>query len=106
VTDYFRRPRLQQTVGLDDIGQELATAVSYTPEDVLWVRRGVERLSVADQLVILLHDVEQLTLEEIGRRIGLRKSAVAVRLQRARDNLRLALREGSGKDRAAKRLKE
>jgi RNA polymerase sigma factor (sigma-70 family) len=80
-------------------------AAAYSQEDVLWVRRALETLPATDRFLIRLHDFDRLTLEEIGERIGLKKSAVSVRLQRARDNLRLALRHG-GKKSAIKRLQD
>ncbi len=104
IVNYFRRAPAGVAVPLDVIGQAPAPSPAYSPDDVLWLRQALSRLSAAEQLLIRFHDWEQLTLEEIGRRVGLKKYAVAGRLQRARRNLRLALRTGRTST-ASKRLK-
>jgi RNA polymerase sigma-70 factor (ECF subfamily) len=98
IADYFRRIPRGLQVSLEAIAdQELVSATRFSQEDVFWVRQALERLSVEDQFILRLHEYQQLTLEEIGRLIGLKKSAVADRVKAARNNFRVALRGGNPK---------
>lgn len=106
IADYLRRARKREALSLDCLTtHELRWVESFSPEDILWVRQTLEQLSTEDQFILRLHDFEELTLEEIGPLIALKKSAVDVRLQHARANFRRALRRG-GNIPSGKRLKD
>jgi RNA polymerase sigma-70 factor (ECF subfamily) len=68
--------------------------VESSAENVALVRQALERMRAADRLVLLLHDREGYTLEEIGGLFGLRKTAVGDRLTRARERFRQAVLHG------------
>jgi RNA polymerase sigma-70 factor (ECF subfamily) len=104
--DYWRRrgPRTVslQTVAADD---PAFVTTSLDADQVLAVQQALSRLTADDQVLLLLHDAERYTLEEIGRMIGLRKSAVSKRLERAREHFRGAIERG-GNSAISGRLKE
>jgi RNA polymerase sigma-70 factor, ECF subfamily len=104
--DYWRR-RGPHTVSLQTVpADDPAFATSSLDADqVLAVQQALSRLAAEDQVVLLLHDAERYTLEEIGQMIGLRKSAVAKRLERAREHFRATIGRG-GNSPVAGRLTE
>jgi RNA polymerase sigma-70 factor (ECF subfamily) len=69
------------------------------------VQQALDRLPPEEQLVLLLHDREGHTLAEIGRLLGLKKSAVWERLRRARSRFADEVR-GSGRTPQRGRLRQ
>jgi DNA-binding CsgD family transcriptional regulator len=61
-------------------------------EQATRVWRLVERLSMRERSVFLLRYVEDLELNEIGQRIGIKASAVKSYLRRAQTKIRAELR--------------
>lgn len=53
-----------------------------------WVRLGIDKLPSSYRSVILLRDIEGLTGQETGDKLGISTNAVKVRLHRARQALR------------------
>jgi RNA polymerase sigma-70 factor, ECF subfamily len=64
------------------------------------VHRELERLPAAYRAVLVAHYLDELGLDESGRRLGLSTSTVKARLWRARRSMRAALGQAE-KDRAA-----
>ena len=78
--------------------ESLAGANGTTPELNLlrgeraqWLREAILSLPPAYRLILVLHDMEELSDQEIGRITGLRAGTVRVRLHRARLYLRKEL---------------
>lgn len=85
-----RRGRSRPEVGLDDIPEP----ASPTPDlEVVRVdlERAVRGLDDDRRAVLVLHDVEGFTHEEIGGMLGIEPGTSRTRLYRARRELRLAL---------------
>lgn len=61
------------------------------------VTLSIMRLPYREKEVLLLYYYQDMTLEEIGRALGLSASAISSRLTRAREKLRTVL-EGGGED--------
>jgi RNA polymerase sigma factor (sigma-70 family) len=59
--------------------------------DVLLVRQVLEQMDGLDKFVLVSHESHGRTLEEIGALVGLKKSAVGERLERARRRFRHAV---------------
>jgi RNA polymerase sigma factor (sigma-70 family) len=68
-----------------------------SPSDVVLVRQILEQMDGLDRFVLVSHEGDGRTLEEIGALVGLKKSAVSARLKRARRYFRDAVRGGGGK---------
>jgi len=68
-----------------------ADAKALVDERSAVVRDAVRRLPVRDREVLVLHYLEQTPIAELGRMLGLSRSAVDVRLHRARNRLRQQL---------------
>ncbi|HSB75674.1 MAG TPA: sigma factor-like helix-turn-helix DNA-binding protein, partial [Terriglobales bacterium] len=60
-------------------------------ERAQWLREAILSLPPAYRLILVLHDMEELSDQEIGRITGLRAGTVRVRLHRARLYLRKEL---------------
>ena len=60
------------------------------------LERAIERLPELYRCVFMLRDVEQMSIEEVGRILNLSESTVKVRLHRARRALRKAIAESTG----------
>lgn len=90
---YEHRTRHAPTTGAMDIGQfedRLATEPADEPEEralsaerLALLRQALAGLSPKAQAVLVLHRVEGLTLEEIGRRIGVSRSMAKKYLAKA-----------------------
>jgi RNA polymerase sigma-70 factor (ECF subfamily) len=106
--DYWRRSApTRRDVSLDGVTIEPSSAtLASRQDDVLAVKEALGRLAPEDRLVLWLHDAEGATLEEIGRRIRRKKSAVAERLAHARERFRLAFGNSAGRTSSKLRLKE
>jgi RNA polymerase sigma-70 factor (ECF subfamily) len=61
-------------------------------EELAWARREVARLSGVDQRIVHLCLVEGYGYAEAAEHLGLSRSALAKRVERLRDTLRLAVR--------------
>lgn len=79
----------------------LAGSAAETPEKWLLrseaakrLQEAVLKLPPAYRLVLVLHDMEELTADEIARVLGLREGTVRVRLHRARVSVRNQLSKG------------
>jgi RNA polymerase sigma-70 factor (ECF subfamily) len=107
IADYWRASRTaKQLVPLESVPTEsLWGTFDFRPEDGLAVQEALHRLSLEDRLVLWLRDAEGATLEEIGRRIGRKKSAVAERVARARELFRIEFGGSGGKSSTKPRLK-
>lgn len=106
IANYWRDKCGPEVVSLDSVGHYERSLISHdSRERVLWVQEALGRLASTDRFLLILYEQQQYTLEEIGRMIGLRKSAVAARLERAREQFRIAIRDG-GKTGGPKRLKK
>jgi len=105
VADYWRKNNRGQVVALEDVPNDHALMTHANEDDVVAVRKALAQLAPADQLLLVWHDQQGYTLEEIGKLIGRRKSAVAERLAKARDQFRQAILFG-GRNPAPKRLKD
>jgi RNA polymerase sigma factor (sigma-70 family) len=95
VADYWRKRGDATLVPLAAIAESHQSLVAGENRvEVIAVRQALSRLPALDQLLLLLHEQEGYTLEEIGPMVHLRKSAVAERLARARERYRQALNHG------------
>lgn len=74
-------------------GRELAELLSHTPspeaaavnrESAEHLRQAILAIPPAYRMVLVLHDMEELTTAEVGQITGLREGTVRVRLHRAR----------------------
>lgn len=105
LADYWRTKRGPPTTSLETVTDRDHQLVAINRDDVLAVQQALARLPTDEHLLLWMHEAEGYTLEEIGVLIGLRKSAVAERLVRARQHFRAAIRDG-GKNPGPQRLKE
>ncbi len=60
------------------------------------IARAIDALSAAYRTVVVMHDIEGYTHEEIGRALGISEGTSKVRLSRARKELRVALADFAG----------
>jgi RNA polymerase sigma factor (sigma-70 family) len=65
-----------------------------SPSDVVLVRQILKQMNRLDRFVLISHEHDGRTLEEIGGLVGLKKSAVSERLNRARQHFREAVLGG------------
>ncbi|WP_064750101.1 sigma-70 family RNA polymerase sigma factor [Lysobacter firmicutimachus] len=80
-----RLKRARRLLSGEPIGEEIMPVV--TPEPAEWrhdVAAALESLPAHYREIILLRDLEGLTVEEIGARLGMTREAVKSRLHRAR----------------------
>lgn len=92
------------TMQLDLEGEtDVLPAVKETPESILlqrsdWqlVQQAMEQLPVAYREVLLLCEVEEMSYQEIASTLGIPMGTVMSRLSRARQALRVAVREKQG----------
>ncbi|HLG56872.1 MAG TPA: sigma-70 family RNA polymerase sigma factor [Vicinamibacterales bacterium] len=106
IADYRRRQPRAELVPLESLASDNAALLTKpSSDDVVWVRQALARLSAEEQLLLFLHDRQRHTLQEIGRLLRLKKSAVGERLAHAREHFRQALRDG-GNPPPSKRLKD
>ena len=59
-------------------------AVEDASDDVLWVRRALEKLDPADREILMLREYEQLSYAEIAELLRLPLNTVRTRLVRSR----------------------
>ncbi len=72
-------------------------------ESAAQVRAAIDKLPPDYRLVLVLHDMEELSTEEVAKISGLRPGTVRVRLHRARLFLRNELTRGGRRKRGRKR---
>lgn len=88
--DYLRHRKLRTHTPLHEIG-EIADQTGITDEHALDVMRLLSYLSEKYRSVIILHYLEGLSVDEISMTLGIGKSAVKMRLSRAREQLQKEL---------------
>jgi len=96
--DELRKVR-RRKVAMETYGPEVGTEPSVAPQepDLLGkARLAVQRLDPKLRIPLLLKEVEELSVEEIARTMGLTETNVKVRLFRARKKLAAML--GDSKD--------
>jgi RNA polymerase sigma factor (sigma-70 family) len=92
--DELRKAR-RRKVAMETYGPEVATEPAVAPaEPDLFgkARLAVERLDPKLRIPLLLKEVEELSIEEIARNMGLTETNVKVRLFRARKKLAIMLK--------------
>ncbi len=83
------RPDTSPANPLPEAGSPPPAAAS--PEELrVALHESIAALPVATRAVVLLHYEQQLSLEQIGRLVGLSKSTVSRALQQAREEIRAA----------------
>jgi len=98
----YRRARNRWTPGLIEHLDQLAYPRELTDQTLIRaeaareVRRALERLPLMYSSVVILHDLEQLSLKETARRVSATVSAVKSRLFRGRLMLAKAIRTSAG----------
>lgn len=90
--DHLRHRRLRSHAPLHEIG-DIAGQTGITDEAALDVMQLLSYLPEKYRTVIILHYLEGLSVEEISTTLTLGKSAVKMRLSRARDLLQKHLKE-------------
>jgi len=86
----WRRKRLRELIS----GRQASPAAdesAITDETSAQVRRAVAELPGRLREVVVLHYLEEMPVEEIGLALGISRSAIDVRLHRAREKLRQTL---------------
>lgn len=68
----------------------LATAGVVEEPEAAAARRALDCLSVSDREILYLFTVDRMSTAEIAAMLGIRRSALRVRLSRARERFRLA----------------
>jgi len=105
IANYFRA-RGPEVIPIDEIGEDhQALMATGSPDASVAVNEALSRLNAEDRLLLLLHEQQRLTLEEISPLLGIRKSAIWDRLQIARKHFRAAIQDG-GKTQPPRRLKD
>ena len=107
--DYLRkRPRLRDVLMADLEVREMDAAAASASWQILrdqqdrlrtvdTVDRLLQHLSPSDRILIVMREVEGLTMEELSLVFGVRVGAVKARLFRARNRLREAFHPGMAK---------
>ncbi|MEM1451381.1 MAG: RNA polymerase sigma factor [Planctomycetota bacterium] len=90
---WFGRPDSDAVHAAEDRGAPAGTPDAGEPNAA--VRSHLRRLRHADREVLVLRYLEELDVEEIARRLGLKRAAVDARLSRARKRLASLMGEGS-----------
>ena len=98
-----RIPEVSQDSSGDDVGSIAASFVDHTPDPEECCRRqervklltdAINRLSPKVRRTILLHGIEQHTLNETAKILGTSRSAVKSRLNHGREKLRASMDPG------------
>lgn len=90
--DHLRARKLRTHTPLDEIG-EISDATQVTDEAALSVMQVLSTLPEKYRTVIVLHYLQGMSVEEIAKTMALGKSAVKMRLSRAREMLQNELRK-------------
>ncbi|RZI86301.1 MAG: RNA polymerase sigma factor [Rubrivivax sp.] len=91
ITRLCMLPALMLMRGVEDLGTlEESRSFAHVPADALRIDliQAIESLSASHREVVLLRDLEELTISEIAERLKLTREAVKSRLHRARSLLR------------------
>jgi RNA polymerase sigma-70 factor (ECF subfamily) len=105
IKDYWRSRRRRNDLESFQTGAGTEITVQSSTEDLVVVQQALERMPPDERSVLLLHEREGFTLEEIGARVGLKKSAVWDRLLQAQAHFRDNVL-GVGNAASRKRLKD
>jgi RNA polymerase sigma-70 factor (ECF subfamily) len=81
-------PDRRELESLAGMNGETPEASALRGERAQWLRQAVLRLPPAYRLILVLHDMEELSDQEVSKVTGLRPGTVRVRLHRARLYLR------------------
>ena len=73
---------------------EIAAPLTNGPASMIDLERALASLPNHQRIVVVLHDIEGFTHEEIGAQLGVAEGTSKATLSRARHALRLALGEG------------
>ena len=93
--DHLRYRRLRTHIPLHEIG-ELSDSTGITDEAALSVMQLLSTLPDKYKTIIVLHYLENLSVEEIASTLTLGKSAVKMRLARGREMLKKELEKEDG----------
>jgi len=89
------KTRAARETPLEDIDGEATTAETDTDAESLELKErlsaAIDALPVSQRSVVMMHDIEGFTHQEIAESLGITVSSSKVRLFRARAQLRLAL---------------
>ena len=88
----LRRERRRREVSLTSLPGRGGRGKADAVVDRLTLEKAMDRLSPDMRAVIVLREIEGLTYQEIADLLGIKKGATAVRLHRARQQLRDILR--------------
>ena len=77
-----------------EVLDELPAPLTSSPASMIDLERALAALPTQQRIVVVLHDVEGFTHEEIGEHLGVAEGTSKATLSRARHALRLALNEG------------
>ena len=88
--NHLERHSARETEVLDEMPAPLTSA----PAAAIDLERALAALPDHQRVVVVLHDVEGFTHEEIGEQLGIAAGTSKATLSRARHALRLALSEG------------
>ncbi len=98
--DELRKTR-RRKVALETYGPELAaeqTVAPTEPESIGRARLALERLDAKLRIPLVLKEVDEMSIEEIARTMGLTQTNVKVRLFRARKKLAALLGGSEGQN--------
>ena len=90
--DHLRHRKVRMYTPLHEIG-EIAGATGITDENALDVMQLLSYLPEKYRSVVILHYLEGLSVEDIAAALHLGKSAVKMRLSRAREQLQTQLKK-------------
>jgi RNA polymerase sigma-70 factor (ECF subfamily) len=85
-----REVELDSAADVAEASSSYADAVSDT------IRRAIDGLAEKQRVIVVMHDIEGYTHEEIGAALGIAAGASKVRLMRARQKLKEALADFAG----------
>jgi len=86
----LREVELDAAAEIADRGSSFGDAVNET------IRRAIDALAEKQRVIVVMHDIEGYTHEEIGAALGIAAGASKVRLSRARKKLKDALADFAG----------
>ena len=83
-------------VDLDSAAEATEPGSSYDDAVSDTIRRAIDELGEKQRVIVVMHDLEGYTHEEIGAALGIAAGASKVRLMRARQKLKEALADFAG----------
>ena len=78
----------------DELGDDIADSGREEPGVMIDLERAIARLPDHQRAVVVLHDIEGFTHQEIGRQLGIAPGTSKATLSRARCKLRMLLSGG------------